>query len=125
MIHFTNYLELFKAHPQRFKVQLAYVARSDEPPLSRKRGGGVPSRPLVREEPLVVELPAAFTQIVGIPLQVLLTSGYGEHLIHCERVATDRHKICLKACPSYICYVGADELQRIEYWCKQVSRDFT
>jgi hypothetical protein len=126
MMQFPYYPELFKAHPQRFRAQLIYVAESDEPPfVKRMRELDGRSRVLAKEqEPLSIELPMAFTQILGVQIQVLITSGFGEHLIHCEKVANNRHKICLKASPSYVCYVSAEELQRIEHWCKRVNREF-
>ena len=116
MIQFINYPELFKAHPQRFKVELAYTPDLDEQsPITHVRGGDVRLR---------IELPPVFTHVVAVQLQVLLTSGFGECSIQHEKVQNSKHKICVGNCPSYIYYVNAEELQLIKYWCEQLKREF-
>jgi hypothetical protein len=109
-------------HPELFRLHLSFVDR----PLTDQAFDVLASKSgqethLAKHYFHKVEMPQLFTQLALIQFQIWLASGFGNLEIQNERDKRDRIKVCVKACPDYLHYINAEELQVIQKWCEQVQ----
>ncbi len=109
-------------HPELFRLHLSFVDRPlidqafDVPMLKSKQETHPTKHGFYK-----VEMPQLFTQLALIQFQIWLATGFGNLEIQNERDKRDRIKVHVKACPDYLHYINAEELQAIQKWCEQVQ----
>ena len=129
-------LHLIEKHPQLFRTELTFSSSylTDPPPVTSSANlstaplSDLPRSDSSRLPPDVLRqrhrvystpLPSAFNFLAAIQLQTWLTHGFGEYSVQNEPVK-NRHRLCLKNSPSYIGYVDAEEIERLEKWYTRI-----
>jgi hypothetical protein len=126
-MQFVSYPELFRAYPGHFKMELSYIPALGEamPPILQRSNLVQSGASSTQQNSYAIQLPSVFTHIVAVQFEIWFSSGFGDYSIQNEWVTSTKHRICLKACPSHVYHLTAQELDPIKRWCEQVNHQLS
>ncbi|MBF2047152.1 hypothetical protein HJG54_32860 [Leptolyngbya sp. NK1-12] len=112
MEHFVDLSHLIQTHPERIRLELTY----QHPATSS--GAEASSSPME----LSVKIPPDLSLVLGMQLDICLTSGFGEFQIVTDRSQKHKVRLLMKAGRSYNVYIPDQDLAPIVRWLQQVQK---